>query len=134
MVDCALYVSGVRQAGGRGVADLFAEAKATPEAFVWIGLHDPTEADMARVAEVFDLHPLAVEDALSDDQRPKLERYEETAFLAVRAASYIEHTEVTDTSEVGRSMAAQCHTSAGPSRTAAPEPRIGRTWTRRRWQ
>ncbi|MET7398701.1 magnesium/cobalt transporter CorA [Dactylosporangium sp. NPDC005572] len=100
VVDCALYVGGVRQAGGRGVAELFAEAKATPEAFVWIGLHDPTEADMAGVAEVFDLHPLAVEDALSDDQRPKLERYEDTAFLAVRAASYIEHTEVTDTSEV----------------------------------
>jgi magnesium transporter len=100
VVDCALYVGGVRQPGGPSVEELFAEAKATPEAFVWIGLHEPTEGDMATVAQVFDLHPLAVEDALSDDQRPKLERYEDTAFLAVRAARYVEHTELTDTSEV----------------------------------
>jgi len=49
---------------------------------------------------VFDLHPLAVEDALSDEQRPKLERYEDTSFLVIRAARYIEHDELTDTSEV----------------------------------
>ncbi|GAA4264123.1 magnesium/cobalt transporter CorA [Dactylosporangium darangshiense] len=100
VVDCALYVDGVRQPAGPCLADLLAAAEATPSGFVWIGLHEPSPAKMAEVAKVFDLHPLAVEDALSADQRPKLERYEETAFLVVRAARYVEHTEVTETSEV----------------------------------
>ena len=100
VIDCALYVGGVRQPDGREIAELFAEARTNPEAFVWIGLHEPTVAEMAAVAGVFDLHPLAVEDAVSEDQRPKLERYEDTAFLAVRSARFVEHDEVTDTSEV----------------------------------
>ncbi|GAA3258987.1 magnesium/cobalt transporter CorA [Dactylosporangium siamense] len=100
VVDCALYSGGIRQPGERSVKELFEAARDTADAFVWIGLHEPTEAEMAEVAEVFDLHPLAVEDALSDEQGPKLERYEDTAFLVVRAASYVEHTELTETSEV----------------------------------
>src|SRR6185437_223953 len=100
VIDCALYVDGVRRPDGPSIGEMFAEASATPEAFVWIGLHEPTPDEMAAIAEVFDLHPLAVEDALSDEQRPKLERYEETSFLVIRAARYIEHDELTDTSEV----------------------------------
>jgi magnesium transporter len=100
VIDCALYVDGVRRPDGPSIGEMFAEASATPEAFVWIGLHEPTPDEMAAIAEVFDLHPLAVEDALSDEQRPKLERYEDTSFLVIRAARYIEHDELTDTSEV----------------------------------
>src|SRR3954447_24373863 len=100
VIDCALYVGGIRQPGGPSMAEMFADATAAPDAFVWIGLHEPTADEMAEVAEGFDLHPLAVEDALSDEQRPKLERYEETSFLVIRAARYIEHDELTDTSEV----------------------------------
>ncbi|GAA0709076.1 magnesium/cobalt transporter CorA [Dactylosporangium roseum] len=100
VIDCALYVGGVRRSGKSTPAAMLAEAKATADAFVWIGLHEPAAGKMAEIAEVFGLHPLAVEDALSAEQRPKLERYEDVAFLVVRAARYVEHTELTDTSEV----------------------------------
>lgn len=46
------------------------------------------------------LHPLAVEDVLHREQRPKLERYEDVTFLTVRAAQYVEHTALTETSEI----------------------------------
>ncbi|WP_238019988.1 magnesium and cobalt transport protein CorA [Dactylosporangium sp. AC04546] len=100
VVDCALYVGGARRRGPRTHAELLAEARSTPDAFVWIGLHEPDAAQMDEVAAVFGLHRLAVEDALSAEQRPKLERYEDVAFLVVRAAGYVEHAELTDTSEV----------------------------------
>ncbi|MFD0578922.1 hypothetical protein [Dactylosporangium darangshiense] len=57
VVDCALYVDGVRQPAGPCLADLLAAAEATPSGFVWIGLHEPSPAKMAEVAKVFDLHP-----------------------------------------------------------------------------
>ncbi|MEU7873159.1 magnesium/cobalt transporter CorA [Dactylosporangium sp. NPDC049140] len=100
IVDCALYIAGVRQPEQRTFAEMYDQARDTPDAFVWIGLHEPDEADFAAVASTFGLHPLAVEDALSPEQRPKIERYEDITFLAIRAASYVEHAELTETSEV----------------------------------
>ena len=47
-----------------------------PGDFVWVGLHEPNEDELGDVAEEFGLHPLAVEDAFTAHQRPKLERYE----------------------------------------------------------
>jgi len=67
---------------------------------VWLGLHEPTEAALTRVADVFGLHPLAVEDVLHREQRVKIERYEDVAFLVVRVAQYVEHDRVTATSEI----------------------------------
>ncbi|HLL68640.1 MAG TPA: magnesium/cobalt transporter CorA [Micromonosporaceae bacterium] len=100
VVDCALYVQGIRQPGAPSVAEMFAEARRTPDAFIWIGLHEPADAEFATIAATFDLHPLAVEDVLSAEQRPKLERYEDVVFLVVRAANYVQHAELTETSEV----------------------------------
>jgi magnesium transporter len=100
LIDSALYVDGVRQPGERSYAELYADARNTPDAFVWIGLHEPGEALLVEIADVFGLHPLAVEDALSAQQRPKLERYEDITFLVVRAAGYVEHNEITATSEI----------------------------------
>jgi magnesium transporter len=82
------------------IAELHAEACRTEGAFVWIGLHEPDEQTFARIADVFGLHPLAVEDVLHQEPRPKLERYEDVTFLIVRAAQYVEHTQLTDTSEI----------------------------------
>ena len=72
----------------------------SPGAFVWLGLHEPDEEQSAYVAKVFDLHPLAVEDVLHREERPKVERYEKTSFLILRAAQYVEHAELTEISEV----------------------------------
>jgi magnesium transporter len=68
--------------------------------FVWIGLHEPHEEEFAEIARLFGLHPLAVEDAVHAHQRPKLERYGDTLFTVLKTVRYVEHTELTATSEV----------------------------------
>jgi hypothetical protein len=55
VVDCAVYIDGKRQPGSPNYADAYAEAPRTPGPFVWLGLHEPTEEQMAGVAEVFTL-------------------------------------------------------------------------------
>ena len=100
IVDCGLYINGMRKGGRLGYVDAFADAKATPDAFVWLGLHEPSEKQMAEVAEVFGLDPIAVEDAVTADARPKVERFGETTFFVLRTTRYVEHSELTETSEV----------------------------------
>jgi magnesium transporter len=55
--------------------------------FDWIGLFEPTEEEMAAVARRYQLHPLAVEDALNGEQMPKLEPYGDRLFLIARTAA-----------------------------------------------
>lgn len=52
---------------------------------VWVDLLEPSKAQLLQLAEEFGLHELAVEDALSDHQRPKLDHYESHLFLATHA-------------------------------------------------
>jgi magnesium transporter len=49
---------------------------------------------MQTVADVFELHELAVEDAVHAHQRPKLERYDNTLFLVLKTVKYVEHESV----------------------------------------
>jgi magnesium transporter len=56
----------------------------------WIGLARPTEPNSSPWRAEFDLHPLAVEDAMEAHQRPKLERYGETLFVVLSAARYLD--------------------------------------------
>ncbi|ACY95803.1 MULTISPECIES: magnesium and cobalt transport protein CorA [Thermomonospora] len=58
--------------------------------FVWVGLHEPDAAELERLAPVFGLHPLAVEDAVHAHQRPKLERYDDVQFLVMKTVGYAE--------------------------------------------
>lgn len=100
VIDCGLYVDGARQPGTSHYADALAAARKRDDAFVWLGLHEPDEAEMTAVAHAFDLHELAVEDAVEAGQRPKLERFGPVSFLVLRAARYVEHAELTESSEV----------------------------------
>jgi magnesium transporter len=100
VVDCALYVDGVRQPGQWHYDKALAAAREQRNAFVWLGLHEPDHADMVGIAETYDLHELAVEDAVKAEQRPKLERFGEVLFLVLRTARYCEHDELTENSEV----------------------------------
>ena len=70
------------------------------EAFVWVGLHEPNEAQMQDVADVFGLHPLAVEDAVHAHQRPKLERYDDTLFLVLKTVNYVPHESVAQARQI----------------------------------
>ncbi|MFT3967075.1 MAG: magnesium/cobalt transporter CorA [Sphingobium sp.] len=58
--------------------------------FDWVGLFEPSEAEMKSVADRYGLHPLAVEDAVNGRQLPKLESYGEQLFLIARTASLVE--------------------------------------------
>jgi magnesium transporter len=55
-------------------------------ALVWVDVDEPTLEEAAQLGEEFGLHPLALEDALSPHQRPKLERYEGYVFVVAYAA------------------------------------------------
>ena len=98
MIDCGVYVEGHRLSGKYTYAAALSKVReielAEHEAFVWIGLHEPDESQMQDVAEVFGLHPLAVEDAVVAHQRPKLERYDETLFLVLKTVNYVPHESV----------------------------------------
>lgn len=54
--------------------------------FVWIGIADPTEEEMHSLANCYDLHPLAVEDALKANQLPKIDVYDDQLFVVARTA------------------------------------------------
>jgi magnesium transporter len=76
-------------------------SKVTDEGdFVWVGLHDPTEAELEDVAVAFGLHPLAVEDAFHAHQRPKLERYEDSLFLILKTLWYVDAEDAVETGEI----------------------------------
>jgi magnesium transporter len=54
--------------------------------FVWIGIADPTVEELRVLQEQYDLHPLAVEDALKADQLPKVDIYGDQLFVVARTA------------------------------------------------
>ncbi|MFD9219661.1 magnesium/cobalt transporter CorA [Streptomyces sp. NPDC060064] len=100
VVNCVIYEDGVRQPENYPVDEAVRRVRKTGRGFVWIGLHEPSDAEFAGVAELFGLHPLAVEDAVNAHQRPKVERYEESLFAVFKTCRYVEHEELTATSEV----------------------------------
>lgn len=64
-----------------------APAPALPQhSFDWIGLCEPSHAEMDLVRRQYGLHPLAVEDALNPRQLPKVEVYGKTLFVVARTA------------------------------------------------
>ncbi|MGW2614478.1 magnesium and cobalt transport protein CorA [Streptomyces sp. NPDC001500] len=100
VVNCVTYRDGVRAPGGEDLVDTVERVRKSGNGFVWLGLHEPTNDEFAGIAELFDLHPLAVEDAVEAHQRPKVERYGEALFAVFKTVCYVEHEELTATSEV----------------------------------
>ena len=100
VVNCVSYRDGVRVPGGSDLVDTVERVRKNRDGFVWLGLHEPTDQEFAGIAELFDLHPLAVEDAVEAHQRPKLERYGDTLFAVFKTVCYVEHEQLTATSEV----------------------------------
>ncbi|MCX4904306.1 magnesium and cobalt transport protein CorA [Streptomyces sp. NBC_00878] len=100
VVQAALYRDGVRVATPASLADTFRELREQQDGMAWIGLARPTEEEILSLAAEFDLHPLAVEDAMEAHQRPKLERYGDTLFVVLRAARYLDASEEVDFGEL----------------------------------
>ncbi len=78
-----LYAAGKVVAEGFGPHEIAEQLRAHPGAVLWLDLYDPDEQDLRAVAAEFRLHPLAVEDAVHDHQRPKLDRYPGHLFMNV---------------------------------------------------
>ncbi|MGH3510332.1 MAG: magnesium and cobalt transport protein CorA [Nocardioidaceae bacterium] len=102
IVDSALYRGGQRVPLDFARDDLGALRSACDRdnEFVWVGLHEPDASELDRVAEIFKLHPLAVEDALLAHQRPKLERYEGSLFLVLKTLWYVDAEDAVETGEI----------------------------------
>lgn len=99
LVDCALYRDGRREQAGDDLSDALATARRSG-GFLWLGLHEPSEAEFDRVAAQFDLHKLAVEDAIRAHQRPKLEQYDHTMFCVLKTIEYIDATSDIEVGEI----------------------------------
>ncbi|GGP52446.1 MULTISPECIES: magnesium and cobalt transport protein CorA [Streptomyces] len=111
VVDCAVYRDGLRTQADSCLSPREAMRRVREDGgFAWIGLHEPTEAEFAGIAAEFGLHPLAVEDAVHAHQRPKLERYDDTLFTVFKTVHYVEHAELTATSEVVETGEVMCFT------------------------
>ncbi|MFI1682708.1 MULTISPECIES: magnesium/cobalt transporter CorA [unclassified Streptomyces] len=100
IVDCAIYRDGRRTEGPEDLSDALDQARAEGDAFVWIGLHEPTAKEFDRVSQEFGLHPLAVEDALKAHQRPKLEVYDDSLFMVLKPVVYEQDSDTVSSGEV----------------------------------
>ena len=83
IVDEAVYRDGHRASEPADFAELHAACK-SGDAVAWLGLFEPSKEEFSAVAAEFDLHELAVEDAVKAHQRPKLERYGDALFIVLR--------------------------------------------------
>ncbi|MEU1469755.1 magnesium/cobalt transporter CorA [Streptomyces sp. NPDC005761] len=100
IVDCAIYRDGRRTDGPADFSDALDEARASGDAFLWIGLHEPTEKEFELVSSEFGLHPLAVEDALAAHQRPKLEVYDDSLFAVIKPIVYEHESDTVSADEL----------------------------------
>lgn len=82
LINCAAYQQGIK------LADLAPEDLGAylerPDTFVWVALRDADAAELERYRRLFNLHPLAVEDALKGHQRPKVEEYGDDLFVVMQ--------------------------------------------------
>lgn len=79
LVNAATYLNGKR---------LSEFSPHTQSGYSWVGLADPTAEELMTYASLFQLHPLAVEDALSGRQRPKMDVYPHHSFVVLKTAMY----------------------------------------------
>ncbi len=100
MVDAAIYRDGHRVESPPTVAEAARLLREQEKSIAWIGLLRPAEAQLLPMAAEFGLHELAVEDAIVAHQRPKVERYGDTLFVVLRAATYLDKEEEVEFGEI----------------------------------
>ncbi len=99
IVKCAAYEDGLRRIGDLTL-DEAGEAARGDGAFVWLGVLEPSAEEFESIASEFDLHELAVKDAINAHQRPKVELYGDTLFVVVKTARYVDSEEVIEVGEL----------------------------------
>ena len=88
VVNCVVYKNGER-VGDIPVEEI-SEVLKQEGTFVWVGLHEASAELLLKIQEEFGLHELAVEDARSAHQRPKLEEYGDSLFVVLQTAQWWE--------------------------------------------
>lgn len=82
LINCVAYQNGIK------LADISADDipyyLSLPDNLVWVALRDPSPEEVYDFGELFDLHPLAIEDAQHGHQRPKLEEFGDLLFLVMK--------------------------------------------------
>jgi magnesium transporter len=89
VVNCIAYHRNGNRIGEVSI-DAISDVLKDPDAFVWVGLHEPDEPLLEKLQEEFGLHDLAIEDAHNAHQRTKIETYGDSLFLVVQTAQLIE--------------------------------------------
>ena len=89
VINCAVYD---RHGKRKDITlDEISDALAVQDdSFVWVGLYEPEDAILDKLQEEFGLHDLAIEDAQHAHQRPKIEAYGHSLFVAVHTAQTVD--------------------------------------------
>lgn len=118
IVDSAIYSDGRRIASPTSLSETYKSLARSRDGVAWIGLYRPTASELHSLEREFDLHELAVEDAILAHQRPKIERYDDVLFVVLRAANYLDAPEEVDFGElhvfVGRNFVITVRHSESP--------------------
>jgi magnesium transporter len=88
LINCVAYQEG-KKLRDIPVEDISEYIK-MPDCFVWVALKEPEEAELVQMQEEFGLHDLAVEDARSGHQRPKIEEYGDSLFTVMHSVELID--------------------------------------------
>jgi magnesium transporter len=100
IIVCAHYQDGRRRDAGAMPLEE-AAARCGQGGFVWLGLFEPGEEELAQVRDTFGLHELAVEDAQNFHMRPKTELYDPDVRLVIlRTARYDDAAEEVEFGEI----------------------------------
>lgn len=97
---CRVFVDGKRQPGNVRMMHALEVVERYENAFVWLSLKEPSTEQMEKIAEIFDIEDLVVDDVVDAHQRPKIERHDEQLFMVVRSVSYRDDEEVVDAREI----------------------------------
>lgn len=88
LINCVAYQNGVK------LADLAIEKISDylqrPECFIWVALRDADDAELEKMQEKFGLHDLVIEDARHGHQRPKIEEYDDSLFVAMHMLEVVD--------------------------------------------
>jgi magnesium transporter len=89
VVNCVAYGANGQRRRDISIEEI-SDALAEPDGFVWVGLHEPNAGLLEQLQEEFGLHDLAVEDAHHAHQRPKIEAYGDSLFIALHTAQLVQ--------------------------------------------
>jgi len=99
IVDCGVYEEG-RRRGEKLSLEQAHEASRAENAFVWLGVAEPSAEEFEVIARQFDLHELAVEDAVKAQQRPKVELFGDTLLVVVKTIDRPDPSHAVDVGEL----------------------------------